>query len=61
MDVFAVAMLGHLDIVRATIEAVPAARRWRGPHGIALTAHAEAGGAEAAPVLGYLRSLDAAG
>ena len=55
MDIFAAAMLGHLEIVRATIEAVPDARNWRGPHGIALLKHAEMGGAPAAAVLDYLR------
>jgi hypothetical protein len=57
MDIFAAAMLGHLEIVRATIQAFPAALRWRGPHGIPLLKHAEAGGAVAAPVADYLRSL----
>jgi hypothetical protein len=59
MDIFAAAMLGYLPIVRATLEAVPSARQWRGPHGIPLLAHAEAGGAAAAPVADYLRSLNA--
>jgi hypothetical protein len=57
MDIFAAAMLGHLDIVTATIQAFPQASRWRGPHGITLLKHAEAGGAAAAPVADYLRSL----
>jgi hypothetical protein len=57
MDIFAAAMLGHLEIVRATIEAVPDACNWRGPHGIALIKHAEMGGAAAASVLEYLRGL----
>jgi hypothetical protein len=57
MDIFAAAMLGHLDLVRATLDAVPQARTWRGPHGIALLAHAEAGGAAAAPVADFLRRL----
>ncbi|HEY2621564.1 MAG TPA: hypothetical protein VGI78_29800 [Acetobacteraceae bacterium] len=57
MDIFAAAMLGHLDVVRATIQAFPQASRWRGPHGITLLKHAEAGGAAAAPVADYLRSL----
>src|SRR5687767_10795112 len=57
MDIFAAAMLGHLDVVRTTLEAVPQARTWRGPHGIALLAHAEAGGAAAAPVADFLRRL----
>src|SRR6185437_3311389 len=30
MDIFAAAMLGHLDIVRAMLEARPDARNWRG-------------------------------
>jgi hypothetical protein len=58
MDIFAAAMLGHLEIVEATLRAIPSACRWRGPHGIALLKHAEAGGAEAAPVADFLRSLD---
>src|SRR5271166_293011 len=36
MDIFTASMLGHLEIVRATIQAFPAALRWRGPHGITL-------------------------
>jgi hypothetical protein len=55
LDIFAAAMLGHLDIVRATIEAIPAARNWSGPHGISLLKHAEAGGDAAAAVVDYLR------
>jgi hypothetical protein len=58
MDIFAAAMLGHLDIVRATLAAYPGAKAWRGPHGIPLLAHAEAGGAEAAAVLDFLKGLD---
>jgi hypothetical protein len=57
MDVFAAAMLGHLDIVRATIAAIPQARTWKGPHGIPLLMHAEAGGAAAAAVADFLRTL----
>jgi hypothetical protein len=57
MDVFAAAMLGHIDIVRAVLQAVPEARKWRGPHGIPLLTHAEAGGSEAASVADFLRSL----
>src|SRR5262245_51556239 len=59
MDIFAAAMLGHLQIVRAMIEAVPAAVQWRGPHGIPLLTHAEAGGAAAAHVVDYLRGKTA--
>src|SRR5262250_1204671 len=52
MDVFAAAMLG----VRAILEAQPDVRLARGPHGIPLELHAEAGGGHAAAVLEYLRS-----
>jgi hypothetical protein len=55
MDIFAAAMLGHLDIVRATIAAMPEARNWRGPHGIPLLTHAEMGGA--VEVVEFLRGL----
>jgi hypothetical protein len=59
IDVFAAAMLGHLDIVRAIIAAVPRAWNAAGPHGIPLIAHAKAGGDAAAAVLRYLESLQA--
>jgi hypothetical protein len=57
MDIFAAAMLGHLDLVRAFIAAVPAALTAPGPHGIPLVTHAKMGGAPAVPVLDYLREL----
>jgi hypothetical protein len=57
MDIFAAAMLGHLEIVRTILSAVPDARTWRGPHGISLLKHAEAGGAAAAPVADFLHTL----
>jgi hypothetical protein len=60
MDVFAAAMLGHLDLVRAHLAAVPAALDAPGPHGIPLIAHARMGGGAAAPVLGYLQGQQAA-
>ena len=55
MDIFAAAMLGHLDVVRAMIVAVPQARNSHGPHGISLLRHAEAGGEAAASVAEFLR------
>ena len=57
LDLFAAAMLGNLDIVKATIEAYPAALNIPGPHGIPLIAHALAGGNEAVQVAEYLKSL----
>ena len=47
LDIFAAAMLGKLDIVKAALTAYPAALKIPGPHGITLIAHAEAGGTDA--------------
>jgi hypothetical protein len=57
LDLFAAAMLGKLEIVRATLEAYPAALHVPGPHGIPLIAHAKAGGEAAADTLAYLERL----
>jgi hypothetical protein len=57
LDLFAAAMLGKLEIVRATLEAFPSALHVPGPHGIPLIAHAKAGGEAASAVLAYLESL----
>ncbi len=56
LDLFAAAMLGKLDIVRATLEAFPEAIQTPGPHGIPLIAHAKAGGEDAKDVLEYLEN-----
>jgi hypothetical protein len=53
-DVFAAAMLGEVDVVRALLDAQPELRDARGPHGIPLRAHAEAGGDQARGVLDLL-------
>ena len=60
MDIFAAAMLGELEIVKAMIAAVPHAWKWRGPHGIPLLRHAEAGGDKAEGVAELLRKLGTA-
>jgi hypothetical protein len=57
MDVFAAAMLGEIQIVRAMLEAQPELREARGPHGIPLLAHAEAGGEQAGKVLDLLQAV----
>jgi len=54
MDVFAAAMLGKLEVVKAVLSAFPEARDIPGPHGIPLLAHAQAGGEEANAVMEYL-------
>jgi len=57
LDLFAAAMLGKLDIVKAALETYPDAINTPGPHGIPLIAHAKAGGEEARDVVEYLESL----
>jgi hypothetical protein len=56
LDVFAAAMLGELEIVRAVLAAHPETLHALGPHGIPLRAHAEAGGEQARAVLELLDS-----
>lgn len=57
IDVFAAAMLGKLDIVRAIVGDDPNVARSLGPHTIPLIAHAKAGGEDAAEVARYLEGL----
>jgi|SRR5215216_6843000 len=57
LDLFAAAMLGQLDIVKAALDAYPDATDTPGPHGIPLIAHAKAGGEESKTVVEYLESL----
>ena len=57
LDIFAAAMLGKLDIVKAALTAYPDALNTPGPHGIPLIVHAEKGGEDAIAVLEYLQSL----
>jgi len=57
MDLFAAAMLGRLDIIKAAAAAFPKIVRVPGPHKIPLIAHAEKGGADAVAVVEFLKSL----
>jgi hypothetical protein len=61
LDLFAAAMLGEVEIVRATLDALPAMRNAAGPHGIPLAEHARAGGEEARAVLELLESIEVTG
>ena len=54
LDVFAAAMLGEVEIVRAVLDSHPEAVAAKGPHGIPLRVHAEKGGEQAAVVLALL-------
>ena len=58
MDLFAAAMLGRLDIIKAAATAFPNIVRVPGPHKIPLIAHAEKGGADAVAVVEFLRTLN---
>jgi hypothetical protein len=42
LDIFAAAMLGYVDVVRAMLAVHPDLRDAKGPHGIPLAAHATA-------------------
>ena len=57
LDMFAAAMLGEVEIVHAILTAHPDLRDAKGPHGIPLRAHAEAGGEQARAVLELLDAL----
>ena len=57
LDIFAAAMLGMTDAVKAMIAASPGIQRTHGPHGFTLLAHARAGGEAAKGTLDYLSSL----
>ena len=56
VDLFAAAMLGWLDVVKAILANDPAAKNSKGPHGIPLMVHAMAGKEQAASVVDYLRA-----
>jgi len=57
LDLFAAAMLGKLDIVRAALNIYPEAINIPGPHGIPLLDHAKFGGEAASAVYEFLQSL----
>lgn len=57
IDVFAAAMLGKLEIVKAIVTDDPRVLHAPGPHTIPLLAHAQAGGEHSAEVVRYLESL----
>jgi hypothetical protein len=61
IDIFAAAMLGLTDVVKAFVTARPGVQRTLGPHGIPLLAHAKVGGPRAADTVAYLEGLGDAG
>ena len=54
LDIFAAAMLGKLEIVKAAVLDNPEVIHVKGPHDIPLIAHAMAGGEAAAEVAAFL-------
>jgi hypothetical protein len=56
-NLFTFAMLGQVDVVRATCDANPGIQRQPGPHGITLLDHARKGGDDATVVVEYLEKL----
>ena len=61
LDIFAAAMLGDVEVVRAMLAAYPEKRDELGPHGIPLVAHARAGGDDARAVLELVETAGVAG
>ncbi|MBA3330105.1 MAG: ankyrin repeat domain-containing protein [Actinobacteria bacterium] len=55
LDIFAAAMLGEVEIVRALLAAFPGMQDARGPHGIPLVEHARKGGEQARQVLEFVK------
>jgi hypothetical protein len=58
IDLFAAAMLGHVDVVSAVLAKFPEMREANGPHGIPLVEHARAGGEGATEVLALLEAAE---
>ena len=59
MNIFCAPMLGRLDVVKAILSVYTELKTSKGPHGLQLLHHAAKGGAEAARVLEYLKSIGA--
>ena len=59
-DIFTHSMLGHVDVVRALVEARPGLQGTLGPHGLTMMFHAKAGKEQAASVVDYLESVGGA-
>jgi hypothetical protein len=57
MDIFAVAMLGKVEIIKMMLTTFPEMVNCKGAHGITLLTHAQKGGENALGVVEYLKSL----
>ena len=58
LDIFAAAMLGEIDIIKASLHAYPNIKTIEGPHGISLIDHARAGGEDAQAVVSLLAFME---
>ncbi|HET8846103.1 MAG TPA: ankyrin repeat domain-containing protein [Ktedonobacteraceae bacterium] len=56
-DIFAAAMLGDVDVLKALLAVYPHLAETKGPHGIPLLSHAKAGGEQAEAVVHFLETL----
>jgi len=59
IDIFAAAMLGYVEVVRAFLAQRPELRDAKGPHGIPLLVHAQKGGEGAREVVELLEGVPA--
>ena len=59
VNIFAAAMLGKIEIVKATLTAFPDLKTSKGPHGLMLIHHATKGGDQSREVLEYLKTIGA--
>jgi len=57
LNIFAAAMLGKIEIVKATLKAFPSLKTSKGPHGLMLLHHATKGGST--EMLEYLKEIGA--
>jgi hypothetical protein len=58
ITLYAAAMLGELDLVKAILKVQPDAYKAPGAHGIPLMVHAQQGGEAAAEVVAFLQTLN---
>jgi hypothetical protein len=58
-NIFQSAMLGKIEIVKATLDAFPNLKTSKGPHGLMLIHHATKGGEQSKNVLEYLKGIGA--
>ena len=57
LNIFAAAMLGELELVKAIVKVQPEVLTSTGAHGIPLMRHAAMGGEQAQPIMDYLKAM----